>query len=292
MSDTDVPALVTPEWLEPRLDDPDLRVVDCTVYLRTDADGELRAESGRSDWAEKHIPGSVFVDLIEDLSETDDPEYAFQLPEPAAFAAEMEAAGIGDDTRVVAYDDPSDDRSNEWAARLWWMLRAFGHDEVGVLDGGLTRWVDEGRPTTAAAPATREVTFTPEFRPELVAGKDDVLAYTSADTDAGACVLNALRPADHETSRIPNTDNVPAVGDSAVIDPETNTYRSKNELRERFEAVGATGEDRVVTYCGGGIAASSTALAAYTAGIEDIAVYDGSLREWRSDPDLPLEGDS
>ena len=291
MADLDVPTLVTPEWLATHLDDPDLRVVDCTVYLRTDGDGEVRAESGRSDWDAEHIPGSVFVDLIEDLSETDQPEYPFQLPDPAAFAAEMEAVGIGDDTRVVVYDDPGDERSNEWAARLWWMVRVFGHDQVGVLNGGLTRWVDEGRPTTAEAPVEREVTFTPAFRPGLVADKEDVVAYTASDTDTEACVINALRPAEHDSSRIPNTENVPAVGDSAVIDPETNTYRPTETIQEQFEAVGATGDEQVVTYCGGGIAASSAALAAYVAGIEDVAVYDGSLEEWRSDPDLPLAGE-
>lgn len=290
MADEDVPTLVEPDWLEEHLNDPDLRVVDCTVELTYDNEtGEMEGGPCQSDWEESHIPGSVFVDLMEDLSETEDPKYSFQLPEPAEFAAEMEAVGIGDDTRVVAYDNARDDVSNEWAARFWWMLRAFGHDQVGVLNGGWNRWTDENRPTSSAEPSIPDVTFTPDFQPDLVANKEDVLAYISGDSKDEACVVNALWPDDYESLRIPNTENIPSVGESAVIDPETNTYISEDEIRSRFEEAGAAESDKVVTYCGGGIAASSAALAAYTSGFEDVAVYNGSLEEWRDDPDLPVE---
>lgn len=292
MSDEEIPTLVEPDWLEKHLEDQDLRVVDCTVELTYDNEtGEMKGGPRRDDWTESHIPGSVFVDLMENLSETDDPEYSFQLPKPADFAAEMEAVGIGDDTQVVAYDNPRDGLSNEWAARFWWMLRVFGHDQVGVLNGGWSRWTDESRPTSSAEPSTPDVTFTPDFRPELVADKEDVLAYTSDDSDDEACVVNALWPDDYESVRIPNTENVPSVGESAIIDTETNTYISEDEIQDRFEEVGAAESDKVVTYCGGGIAASSAAFAAYTSGFENIAVYDGSLEDWRDDPDLPVETD-
>lgn len=286
----DVSTLVEPDWVEEHLDDPDIRVVDCTVELTYDNEtGEMKGGPCRGDWEESHVPGSVFVDLMGDLSETEDPDYSFELPNPTDFAAEMEAVGIGDDTQVVAYDNARDDLSNEWAARFWWTLRAFGHDQVGVLNGGWNRWTDEGRPTASSEPSVPDVTFTPDFRPELVADKEDVLTYVSEDTEDDACVVNALWPDDYESLRIPNTENVPSVGESAVIDPETSTYASTGEIRNRFEEVGATESDKVVTYCGGGIAASSAALAAYASGFEDVAVYDGSLEEWRDDPDLPVE---
>ena len=287
-----VPTLVEPEWLESHLRDPDLRVVDCTVHLTYDNEtGEMNGESGRSDWADSHIPGSVFVDLFEDLSETDDPEYSFQLPAPEEFAAEMESAGIGDDTRVVAYDDPRDDLSNEWAARFWWMLQAYGHEQVGVLNGGWKRWTRENRPVSDKSPPTREVTFTPDFRPERHADKDDVVDYVSEETETDACVVNALWQDDYAELRIPNSENVPSVGDQAIIDTETNTYLPTDEIRRRFRQAGATDDAKVVTYCGGGIAASSAALAARAAGFEDVAVYDGSMEEWRADPDLPTASD-
>lgn len=292
MADGNVPTLVEPDWLEQRLDDPDLRVVDCTVELTYDNEtGEMNGGPRRDDWAESHIPGSVFVDLMEDLSETRNPDYSFQLPEAAEFAAEMEAVGIGNDTRVVAYDDARDELSNEWAARFWWLLRVFGHDQVGVLNGGWSRWTREDRPTSSEEPSVPDVTFEPTFRPELVADREDVSAYVSDDHEAEACVVNALWPDDHESLRIPNTENVPSVGESAVIDTDTNTYVSEDEIRTRFEEAGAAESDAVVTYCGGGIAASSAALAAHAADFENVAVYDGSLEDWRKDPDLPVETD-
>ena len=284
------PTLVEPDWLEQHLDYPDLRVVDCTVELTYDNEtGEMEGGPCRDDWEESHISGGVFVDLMEDLSKTQDPQYSFQLPEPAEFAAEMEAVGIGNETQVVAYDNARDDLSNEWAARFWWMLRAFGHDQVGVLNGGWSRWTSENRPTSSADPSIPDVTFTPDFRPDLVVDSEDILSYISADNQDEACVVNALWPDNYESLRIPNTENVPSVGESGVIDPKTNKYISKDEIQKRFEEAGAVESDKVVTYCGGGIAASSAALAAYASGFEDIAVYDGSLEEWRNDPDLPIE---
>lgn len=287
----DVPTLVDPEWLHAHLEEPDLRVLDCTVHLSFDDEtGERSSVSGREDWETSHIPGSAFADLLEDFSVTDDPDYPYQLPDPDAFAESMEQLGIGDDSRVVLYDAAG----NGWAARFWWMLRVFGFDRAGVLDGGWDRWVAEDRPTSTEPPTHDPATFTPQFRPELVADVEDV--RESID-DEDHCLINALRPADYAGSepikygrpgRIPDSENVPAVGDQAIVDPETNTFESPEELEERFDAVGATDSEQVTTYCGGGIAASSLALALYEAGIEDAAVYDGSLAEWGENTDLPM----
>jgi thiosulfate/3-mercaptopyruvate sulfurtransferase len=287
---TRVPALVETEWLHDHLDAPDLRILDCTVFLRFDPDtGARAAETGKGEWEASHIPGSVFADLLNDFSETDNPSFTMQLPTAEKFADSMSRLGVGDDSAVVLYDAAG----NMWAARFWWMLRAFGFENAGVLNGGWSKWSSESRPVTTGPSEVPSATFTPRPRPELIASKQDVLAKLHA---GDTCILNALGPADHagegppkygRAGRIPSSVNVPAMG--GIVDSETNLYRPADELRARFSDVGATERERVITYCGGGIAASSAAFALHLIGVDNVAVYDGSMTEWGNDPDLPIE---
>jgi thiosulfate/3-mercaptopyruvate sulfurtransferase len=291
MTITDVPRLVDPEWLEAHLDEPNLRILDCTVHNRIDWEtGDHRAEPAREDWVDGHVPGSVFADVVTDLS-ADAPDYRFQMPAPEAIAGAMERLGVGDDDAVVCYDATGD---NMWAARVWWLLRAVGFDRAGVLDGGWDRWVAEGRPVSTDRREPPPATFTSDPRPDAVADRETVLA--SLDDDRRRLV-SALRPKEHRgeaparycrSGRIPGSVNVPAVGADGVVDPTTGRFRSPAALRETFAAAGAFGCDRVVTYCGGAIAACSVAFALTLAGVEDVAVYDGGLSEWGCDHTLPM----
>ena len=292
MAIRDVPTLVEPAWLAGHLGDPALRVLDCTVFLSTDPiSGTRRVESGRPAWAKAHVPGSAFADLIHDLSDPSIAHYSFPLPPAAQFASVMSRLGVGDGSTVVLYDAAG----NMWAARLWWMLRVYGFDRAGVLDGGWRRWLAEGRPVSDAPPVCPPARFTPRPRPELVADRHDVL---DAIGRPGSCLLDALGPdsfagresrSDGRVGHIPTAVNVPALHPTGIVDPESMTYRPLDALRERFTAAGVLGAERVITYCGGGIAASSAALALHLLGVRHVAVYDGSLSEWRADPSLPLE---
>ncbi len=286
----DVPPrpLVSAAWLAERLGEPGLVVLDATAHLDPpSAPGRpYDVRSGRADWQRAHIEGSRFADIPGELSDPD-AAYPFTLPAPERFAMAIARLGVGDETVVVAYDDDG----GMWASRLWWMLRVFGHDRAAVLDGGLGAWRAEGRPLTAARePAPAPATFTPRLRPALVADRDDVVRALG---DPAVLLLNALAPEAHrgETNRygrpgrIPGSVNVPArslVGDDG-------RFRSDGELREELGAVGAIAAPHVVAYCGGGISATRDALALALVGRDDVAVYDGSLREWTADPDLPLE---
>jgi thiosulfate/3-mercaptopyruvate sulfurtransferase len=285
-------AFKNPQWLvgtadlARQLDAADLRILDCTVHLRPAEGGGVRADSGREDWARAHIPGSGYADLLRDLSDRDTP-LPLMMPPPQQFAAAMSRYGVGDGTRVVLYDTGG----GTWAARVWWMLRASGFDAAAVLDGGWIRWTAEGRPVSQDPPRHPPGRFTARPRPRLIAGRQDVLA---ALAQRQHCLVNALSPDEFagrvtrvaRPGRIPGSVNVPA---SSLLDPATNALRPPEELRALFQRAGALDHAAVITYCGGGIAAAADAFVLALLGVEDIALYDGSLMEWAQDATLPME---
>jgi thiosulfate/3-mercaptopyruvate sulfurtransferase len=283
--------LATTDWLTNHLDDHALRILDCTVFLRPNDSGRpgYIAVSGRDEWSKGHIPGSVYADLTNELSDRAQ-ALRFMMPPPQQFGEAMERYGVGDRTSVVLYDR----QANMWAARVWWMLRAFGFDNARVLDGGWTRWTAEGHPVSRDPATAPPAKFSPVPRPGLIATKEDVLA---AIASGQTCIVNALNSAQHRgdvapygrPGRIRGSVNVPAMGSHGLVDPTTQLYPSIPEIRRRFQEAGAKPGKRLITYCGGGIAASSAAFAATIAGYDDVAVYDASLSEWAADPSLPME---
>ncbi len=284
-------AIVETDWLEAHLDDPALRIFDCTVHLlyaEAPPGKPYKVKSGREDYDNGHIPGAGFLDLQGELSSNDSP-YSFTLPDATAFAAAMARHGVGDGTRVVLYSTTHP----QWATRVWWMLRAFGFDDAAVLNGGFQKWKGEGRPVTTAAPApAAATTFTVAPRHGLFTGRQEV---RDAIGSATVCTINALPPDLHKgendrygrRGRVPGSVNVPAL---ALLNPQDNTFRAADEAAALFEAGGATSRTgRVIVYCGGGIAATLDAFLLHQLGYENIAVYDDSMSEWAKDEALPIE---
>jgi thiosulfate/3-mercaptopyruvate sulfurtransferase len=281
-------AIVSTEWLAAKLGDPALRIFDCTTYLlyETGTGRPYRVGSGRPDYEAGHVPGSAFLDLQGELSDTAS-RFNFTMPGPDDLAARFAAKGIGRGTRVVLYARTS----LQWATRVWWMLRAIGFDDAAVLDGGFDKWTAEGRPTETAETRYPPATLTAQPRPGLLIGKAEVQA---AIGDAGACTINALAPDLHRgenprygrPGRIPGSVNVPA---AALLDPEALTIRPPAEVAASFAAVGADPAKRILLYCGGGIAATLDAFLLHQLGYCDIAVYDASMSEWAKDEALPIE---
>jgi thiosulfate/3-mercaptopyruvate sulfurtransferase len=279
--------LVDTDWLAAHLHDPGVVVLDCTTHLIPATPAGYTVQPGREDFERGHIPGARFVDLQGDLSEPGH-RFRFMLPGTERFAAALGRLGVGDATRVVLYSTAN----AWWASRVWWLLRVFGHDNAAVLDGGFQKWTAEGRPTeTGPAPAPRPATFTARPPRPLMADKNEVLA---AIGNGAVCTINALRPEQHtgtggvqygRPGRIAGSVNVAA---SHLVDPATNTYLPAAELRRMFESVGAM-DRSVITYCGGGIAASADALVLVMLGHTDVKLYDASLSEWVADPSLPME---
>ena len=279
--------LVETEWLAANLEDPALRVLECTTILHPLPDSGYKAESGRASWAAGHIPRSGFADLTDDLCDRA-AATLYMMPPTEQMVASMARLGVGEGTRVVLYDRAV----NMWAARVWWMLRAVGFDQAAVLNGGWKKWTLEGRPTSTAPCAYPPARFVARPRPELFVGKGAVLAGLG---ERATCVINALSEEQHRGTggvaygrpgRIAGSGNVPA---RALVDPTTHAYLAPDVLRRRFADAGALSAGRVITYCGGGIAASSDAFVLTLLGHEQVSVYDASLSEWARDPSLPME---
>lgn len=281
-------AIVSTEWLANNLGDPRLRVFDCTTYLlyETGTGRPYRIGSGRGDYDKGHIPGSAFLDLQGELSDTSS-RFNFTMPAADDLAARFAAKGIGAGTRVVLYSR----KSMQWATRVWWMLRAIGFDDAAILDGGFDKWSAEGRPTETAETRYPASTLTARPRPGLFIGKDEVKA---AIGETGACTINALAPDLHSgenprygrPGRIPGSVNVPAMD---LVDATSLTIKPPGAVAETFAAVGADPSKRILLYCGGGIAATLDAFLLHQLGYQDIAVYDASMNEWAKDEALPIE---
>ncbi|MFN0163875.1 MAG: sulfurtransferase [Burkholderiales bacterium] len=275
-------------WLAAHLGDADLRIFDCTTILKPDANGALQAISGRADYERGHIPGARYIELQQDLSDKSS-RWRFTLPGAAQFAAAMEALGVSDDSRVVLYSTGS----YIWATRVWWMLRVFGFTRAAVLDGGFATWVKEGRPVaTGPAPvAERRGSFTARFHPEMVVDSAQVLAATKDPTNT---LVNALSRESFEgrgtspygrPGRIPSSVSVPA----ATMLAADQTMLPAGELAKALGERATAGAGRVITYCGGGIAATGNTFALALLGLDNVAVYDASLQEWATNPAMPME---
>jgi len=276
-------SLVSTAWLAEHLDDPDLVVLDCTVWLEPAEPSGYVAVSGRSDFEAGHLPGARFADLTGPLCDRDSP-LRFMLPAPEQFASAMAELGVGEGRRVVLYDQ----NRSMWAARVWWMLRWIGFDDAALLDGGLRAWKLEDRPVvTGPAAEVAPAALTARPRAGLVADRDEMLA---AIADGATCIIDALGAAQYRgevatygrPGHLPGASNTPAID---LVDRATGCYLPLEVLRERFPA---ERDRRTITYCGGGIAASSDAFVLTRLGFTDVAVYTASLQEWVTDPSNPL----
>ncbi|MFF2484655.1 sulfurtransferase [Paenibacillus sp. NPDC058071] len=284
-----LPLTVDTAWLAERLEDPNLRLLDATTFLQIPPEGGYyKIWSGREAYDQSHIPGAVFADIYKELSDPDG-KYPFTVPTQNYFSEKIGGLGVGaEETYVVVYDQGTGPSS--WASRLWWLLRLSGYDQVAVLEGGLAKWTGEGRPVTDAPGSYPPAIFDRVRRPELLATKEEVKA---AIEDESAIIVDSLSPASYngESDTYERNGHIPTSINLFIathLEPGTNLLQSDDVLRERLEPVGVLDEGKkVITYCGGGIAATWNALVLAKLG-KEVAVYDGSLTEWTADPSLPL----
>lgn len=263
---------VTTDWLAENLRAPDLVIVDATWFLPpTDRDGHR-------EYLERHIPGAVFFDLDGISDKTSDLPH--MLPQPRDFASAVGALGIGDGLRIVVYDA----LGLFSAPRVWWTFRAFGAQDVKILEGGLPRWLAEERETESGPSRRAPALFTPRLDRSIVADIDHVEKAIGSSTqllDARAAARfrgEAPEPRPHlQSGHIPGSLNLPSsklVKDGTLVAPDT--------VRVELDAAGLDMSRPVITTCGSGVSAAILWIALESVGKRPQALYDGSWSEWAS----------
>lgn len=277
---------VSADWLAANLGRPGLVILDGSWYLPGSGRDPAR------EFEERRIPGARFFD-IDECSDPDD-ELPHTIPPPGRFGECAGAAGVSNTSAVVVYDGSGVNLS---AARVWWMFRYFGHDNVAVLDGGMKYWMAAGLPTESG-PSIRTLeaptAFTPDPRPHLIRTADDVLAAIGAAHTQIVDMRPAGRFAGTEpepraglrSGHVPGSRNVPYTG---LVDPRTGLVIGDRALARLLVLAGVDPERQLVGTCGSGTSACAFAWKMACAGHGDVAIYDGSWSEWGGREDLPVD---
>jgi thiosulfate/3-mercaptopyruvate sulfurtransferase len=272
MTSNDDP-LVSTDWLAARLDDPKVRIIDASYKMP----GVLPLPS--DDYLKVHIPGAVFFDVAE-IADPNDP-LPHMYPDAKRFAHDVAALGISSSDTVVAYD------SGAWVAapRAWWMFLSFGHTKVKVLDGGLQKWLREGRPTHSGKLAPKPGRFEARLDSDFVRNKQQLL--DNMTTHAEQLIDARPRPRfegsvtepwpGRRSGHIPGSRNVPY---GELFDASTGAMKPLEDLRKSFMGAGVDLARPIVTTCGSGVSAAVLTLALYRLGVRGTALYDGSWAEW------------
>jgi thiosulfate/3-mercaptopyruvate sulfurtransferase len=275
-------SLVSSAWLAQHLADPDLRVVDASYYL------PMQNRSARAEYDKQHIPGAVFFD-VDEIADTESP-LPHMLPSPEKFTSRVRKLGLGDGNRIVVYDS----QGLFSAARVWWSFRVFGHKDVAVLDGGLPKWLAEGRPVDDIPPQPRERHFTARFDHSQLRSKAQMLANIENKRgqvlDArSAGRFHAREPEvwpGRRSGHIPGSHNLPFTD---LLNPADKTLLPAEQLMAKFRGTGIDLAKPVVVSCGSGMTAAVLALGLHLIGHRDVALYDGSWAEWGLPGDTPVE---
>jgi thiosulfate/3-mercaptopyruvate sulfurtransferase len=272
--------LVSTDWLAQHLGDADLVVLDGSWHMPAEG------RDAKAEYAAGHIPGAVFFDIDGVADHTTDLPH--MLPTPQAFATAARRLGVEPGSTIVVYDSVGVFS----APRVWWSFRAMGHDKVFVLDGGLKRWLAEGRALEAGWRDPPHGEFKAHARPALVADLGQVRGIVAAGSPQLVDARSASRfrgeapeprPGLRE-GHMPGAKNVPW---SSII-ADDGSLAAPDVLRAAFEAGGVDLAAPIVTTCGSGITAALLAIGLARLGRDDVAVYDGSWSEWGALPDTPV----
>lgn len=282
MSEGRSAALKSTQWLADHCEDPRVRILDGSFHLPTSG------RDAREEYRSCHIPGAQFFDIDGIRDESSDLPH--MLPPAEVFAVKVGALGIGNGDHVIVYDVVP----GSGAARVWWTFRVFGHRRISVLDGGLGKWLAEGRPVTDRVAEVRPVSYrAPDADRAFVRTCAELLANVRERREQvvdnrGPGRFRGTEPEPRPARKlghIPGSINIP-FGDFIAPD---GVWRSEDEIADIFARAGVDLDKPIVGTCGSGVTACMTALAAYRLGRDDVAVYDGSWVEWGNRDDTPVE---
>ncbi len=277
-----VDALVSAEWLAANLADPKVKPVDATWFLPpTDRNAIAEYEAS-------HIPGAVYFDI--DRIADQDSGLPHTMPSAEQFTEAVGVLGIGNDDHVVVYDG----QGIFSGPRVWWMFRAFGHDRVSLLDGGLPEWRRRNLPLTAEPTAVTPTSFSAKLVPQLLARLSDV---QQAVAGGGSLIADVRSPGRFDGSapeprpgvrsgHMPGALNLHYAN---LLDEAAEFFLPVSEIQARLKTAGLDQPKPVITTCGSGVTACILSLGMLVAGYDNWAVYDGSWSEWGSRDDTPVE---
>lgn len=283
------PHLVTCQWLADHLDDPGVRVVDMRGYVVTKqvAPGveEAAYRGAPEEYLQGHIPGAVYADWTKDIIDPND-AVPVQIAPPEIFAEAMAVRGVGDETHVIAVDHVG----GQFATRLWWALKYYGHEKVSVLDGGYLRWSEAELPLEAGEVNPPRAKFTPKIDPAWRVTAEGLNAKIG---DAGVQILDARDVGQYTGEKrrgsrgghVPGAQSVPR----ELFLAQGGGFKSVEEIRAVIDAKGLKPDKPVIAYCNGGVAATVVLFSLHRLGFAKLANYDGSWNEWAERPELPVE---
>ncbi len=276
--------IISTAILEQHLDNVNWLILDCRFDL-------ANPRWGFEEYSKVHIPGAFFADLDKDLAGPITPSSGrHPLPDPDAWRKTVSNWGVDPETQVVAYDTTGGSLA---AVRVWWLLRAYGHEQVAILDGGLPKWFSENRPVTAAVSAPRKpIIFKGSLNPQLMVSTDELVRlhhnpnYRLVDARAAERFRGEIEPIDPVAGHIPGAKNRP-VAQNLNAD---QTFKSSEQLRKEFTGLlGNIQPEQVIAYCGSGVTSVHNLLAMEIAGLSGGKLYPGSWSEWIRDPNRPIE---
>ncbi|HEY1722942.1 MAG TPA: rhodanese-like domain-containing protein [Magnetospirillaceae bacterium] len=281
-------ALVSTEWLAGHLQSPGVRVVDASWFF------PATGKTGRVEFEREHIAEAVFFDIDDiaapKVAPPDGVILPHMMPDARRFAQMVGDLGLGNGNRIIIYDRVG---GGSAAARVWFMFRNFGHNDVALLDGGLTKWILESRPVTADLIPSRQRSFTVTPRPNLIRDKAAMKANLTSKRDQVIDARSRGRFAGTEqemwphvkVGHIPGSRNVPW---TELLDPETKAVLPAEAIAKKFIEAGITPAKPIVASCGSGVSACMLAFGLYLLGKEEVALYDGSWAEWGNVSDTPF----